>query len=342
MVSSFLEAPILAWTDRRKAKRHLVVFGGLAIMALSVALVSFVHGALGLTLAMLLYGPASGLALGTGEAMLVDGVDETTAARRLARWTIFASLGDVLAPASLALMNMASLPWRTSFRIAAAAIFAVALLSLLLSGDAGDAEEDDEPEEPVLAALRAALGHRRLIAWLAAAALCTLLDEMLAVLAAIFVTERFSTAMAAPTLIAFSFGSVVGAIILDRALARTSRNRALTIASAVCAAAMAGWLTAPSAALSLAWAFVVGVSAGPLHPLAKAEAFACLPSRPGLVNGASQAFVAIDLLAPVILAWIAERFGARVALASMALQPLSLLAMAMFHKNRHVSPNFEQ
>ena len=104
MVSSFLEAPILAWTDRARGARRFVVAGGLLAMAASVAIVSWSHGIVGIALAMLLYGPASGLALGTAESMLVDGADEAVAARRLARWAMFASLGDVLAPAIVALV----------------------------------------------------------------------------------------------------------------------------------------------------------------------------------------------------------------------------------------------
>ena len=58
--------------------------------------------------------------------------------------------------------------------------------------------------------------------------------------------------------------------------------------SAVCAAAFGAWLMATTWAFALTCAFVCGMGAAvPLHPLAKAEAFAVLPSRPGLVNSAS-------------------------------------------------------
>lgn len=333
MLASFLEAPILAWTDRAKAKRHLVFFGGLAGMAASVALVSFIDGIYGLALTMLLYGPAAGLALGTAESMLVDGVDETLAARRLARWEIFGALGDVLAPAVVAASRWAHVGWRASFRVAALAIFAVAMLSLVVRPPPAGVEAD-EPEEPILASLREALANRRLAAWLFGAALCTLLDEMLAVLVSLWVAERFSPELAAPALIAFSSGCVLGGIALDRGLLHVSKRTAVVVSSIGCVIAIAGWLTASSWPAVLAWGSVVGLCAGPLHPLAKAEAFAVMPTRPGLVNGAAQAFVVIDILAPVVLAAIAERWGARFAIGTLVLQPLGLLVIALGARRR--------
>ncbi len=331
MLSSIFETPILAWTDRRKAKRHLLVAAGVAGMALSVVLVSFVNGAFELALASAFYGLTSGIALGTAEAMLIDGESDDSAGRRLARWSLFASLGDVLAPSSLALAALVALPWRTSFRVAGIALSLVAL-ALLLLPEREREMQDADAREPVLAALRGALSNRPLFAWLLGAALCTLLDELLAVLAAIWVSEKFSLAMAAPTLIAFSLGGVAGSALLERALARWSRSAALIVSSSACAIAMAAWLSAKTRALAIACCFVVGLTAAPLHPLAKAEAFATHPSRPGLVNGAAQAFVAIDLVAPVLLAWVAERFGVRLALASLAIQPIALLVMAIVAK----------
>ncbi|MBX3226769.1 MAG: MFS transporter [Labilithrix sp.] len=355
MLASFLEAPILAWTDRAKTKRHLVVCAGLAGMALSLAVLSFARDVYGLGVAMFLYGPASGLALGTAESMLVDGAPANLAARRLARWEVFGALGDVLAPAAIACAQWTAVDWRTTFRLAAACLFGIALASLAhphprAAAAAEREEEEDEPHEvtraaaaeegesreappaaaeSVLVSLREALVHRPLAAWLFGAALCTLLDEMLAVLVALWVTERFAVAVAAPALVAFSLGCVAGGLLLERALLRTSTRTAVVVSSIGCVIAMGGWLAAASAAAVIAWGFVVGVCAGPLHPLAKAEAFATMPARPGLVNGAAQAFVAIDVLAPVVLAAIASRWGARVAIASLALQPVGLLAIAL-------------
>lgn len=323
MLTGFLEAPILAWTDRKRHARQRLVAAGLAGMAASLILTSFAHGPLALALAAALYGPMNGIALGTGEAMYVDGAGDDTD-RRLARWTVFASLGDVLAPAILALTTLAGISWRTCFAMCGVALMLVAAATLRVEMTPIEAHDDDKPEEPVWQSLRHALGHRTLVAWLAGAALCTLLDELLAVLSSVWISERFSPSLAAPTLIAFSVGSTVGSLWLERLLARHSPLRLLAASSVACAASLIAWLWAPTWPFALAGAFAVGLTAGPLHPLAKARAFAAMPTRPGLVNGASQAFIVLDLVAPALLAFTAERWGLRTALGLLALQPVGL------------------
>lgn len=336
MLSSFLEAPILAWTDRARGARRFVVAGGLVAMAASVALVSWSHGIVGIALAMLLYGPASGLSLGTAESMLVDGADEAVAARRLARWTLFASIGDVLAPAIVGLAT----DWRFAFRAVALAILGAALMQLRPTSAKAPPEREAAPEaaerdvarevedEPVWRSLRAALENRVLAAWLFGAAMCTLLDESLAVLVSLW-TSGFGPHAAASALVAFSLGSVVGAAVLERALERVPTRRAVLLASIACIIALGAWVMATSITQVLVLGFLVGAAAGPLHPLAKAAAFATMPDRPGLVNGAAQAFVVVDILAPLALAWLATAIGPRATLATMALQPLALVVIAL-------------
>ncbi len=343
MLTGFLEAPILAWTDRVKARRHHIVAAGIVGMALSVAITSFVHGAIGLAVATAVYGPFSGLAVGTAEAMVVDGAGDD-APKRLARWSLFASVGDVLAPGLLALAAWAGVAWRTSFQIAAAALALVALGVLRAPTPPvahDDAANDDEEEEPIWRSLRAALSHRVLAAWLLGAALCTLLDELLAVFSALWVSARFSPAVAAPMLIAFSVGMTVGSALLERALSHRRPAPLLAASSALCALAYVAWLLAPSWTWAVALFFVVGVAAAPLHTLAKAEAFAALPDRPGLVNGAAQAFAVVDLAAPVAMGFVAERFGLRAALATLVTQPVAMLTLAlwsMHHARSETSP----
>lgn len=330
MLTGFLEAPILAWTDRVKAQRQHIVAAGVAGMALSVALTSFVHGPVALALAAAVYGPLSGVALGTAEAMVVDGAGDD-APRRLARWSLFAAIGDVLAPALLALAAWGGVPWRTSFRVAAVALAVVALGVLRAPAPAADGgdHEEEEDDEPLWRSLRAALSHRRLAVWLLGAALCTLLDELLAVFAALWTSARFSPSLAAPMLIAFSAGMTLGSALLERALARHRPLRLLAGSAALCAVAYVAWLLAPSGPLSVALFVVVGAATAPLHALAKAEAFAALPDRPGLVNGASNAFALVDVVAPALLGLVAERLGLRAALALLVAQPLAMLALAL-------------
>jgi fucose permease len=180
-----------------------------------------------------------------------------------------------------------------------------------------------------LASLGRALKNRRLFVWLSAAALCTLLDDVLAVLMATWTSARFTPALAAPMLLAFSLGGAMGAGMLERVLARRTENTVLLVSSAACLVAVGVWVRTTTSGFALVGCFVVGIFALPLHPLAKSAAFGVLPSRPGLVNGASQAFVVIDLVAPALLAWIAERWGPTIAIECLAVAPAALLTLAL-------------
>lgn len=334
MLTAFFEAPLLAWTDRARARRHRVVAAGVVGMALSLALTARSHGPVGFALAAALYGPFSGIAVGTAEAMVVDGAGDDTP-RRLARWSLYASVGDVLAPALLALAAWGGVPWRSSFLAGAAALAAIALGVALPKDEApAPPADDDEPEEPVWASLRAALSHRTLPLWLLGAALCTLLDELLAVFAALWSSARFSPALAAPMLVGFSVGATLGSALLERALAKRPPLPLLAASSTACALAYLAWLAAPSWPVALALYVVVGVTAAPLHALAQAQAFAAMPDRPGLVNGAAQAFAVVDLAAPVVLGFAAERFGLRCALALLLTQPVAMLTLALWAMRR--------
>jgi MFS family permease len=329
MLASVLEAPVLAWTDRVRARRSRVVAAGLAGMALSLGLCALARGPAGLSLATLVYAPCSGIALGTAEAMLIDraGAD---APRLLARWTAWAAVGDVLAPTILGLAAAWCIPWRWTFVGGALGLFLGALGALALPGEASaPAEADDgEVHAPLGASLRAALTHPRVALWLLGAALCTLLDELLATYAALRVTASDGAGWSATSLGAFSLGGVLGAVALERALQTHSPRALLTGSAVLCTLAYLGWLVCPMGFVSVALFFLSGAGAAAMHPLAMAEAFRALPGRPGLVAGAGQAFVAVDLLGPVVLGVVTEHAGLLPALSLLLLQPLGMLLLA--------------
>ena len=92
-----------------------------------------------------------------------------------------------------------------------------------------------------------------LTAWLLGAAMCTLLDEALAVLVTLWTAARPGPGVAAPALIAFSLGSVVGAAIVQRALLRVTARTAVLVSASVCVVALGGWLTSPSSSPGRSW-----------------------------------------------------------------------------------------
>ena len=336
-----VEAPLLAWSDRRRALRPRLIAAGLAVMAGALVVEGLAGGAVLLSVGIALYGPASGVACGLAEATLVDAAPER-APKTMARWALLGSIGDLLAPLALALTATTAVGWRAAILGCAALLAMAALLVLAMSRgavaarDSADEGGDDEPRPPWREIARAPLRSRALVLWLLAAALCTLLDETLVALASVFAHERLhDVAAATATLVALSAGGALGTVLLERLLARRRSPTALAVASSVgCALALVAWLQATSPPLAVALAFALGAFAAPLYPLAKSQAYQALPGHAALVNAAATLFAFVDVAAPLALGAATDRFGVTAALALMIVQPLGVLAIALFTRAR--------
>jgi MFS family permease len=189
-------------------------------------------------------------------------------------------------------------------------------------------------------ALARAVRSPQLWAWLAAAAACTLLDELVIALAALRLQREqgLSEVVAAATTVAFSAGSVVGATLTDAAVARYGSRRVLVGSAALCLASLAV-VVAPHAATASAGAlFVLGLACAPHHPLAMARAYDAMPENLGTVQALGQLFVVVDIGAPLALGVVADRFGLRGAMACLALQPILVFVLATCLRPRTPTP----
>lgn len=309
-----LEAPVLAWSDR--ADRRPVVAAALLAMALTSLAAAVATGPYALALALGLWGTACGVASGAAQAALVAGSDDPD--RAMTRWGIGASIGDVVAPLLVGGVVAAGGSWR-------AAVVLAALVPLLdavavASGPplVAPREDDDEPTTA-----REALADRWLLAWLFAAAACTLLDEVLVVFGSLRLEALGQPPGWRGAAIALeSAGAIAGLAWSDRVLPRLGARRVLLTASAVTAASWLVWLAVEgpvATALALA---VVGAAQGCLWPLCKAAAFARCPDRPGLVGALDTLFLPLDLAAPLVIGALADLAGLELALLALLVQPL--------------------
>jgi fucose permease len=184
---------------------------------------------------------------------------------------------------------------------------------------------------PLGQALRDGAQNRRLWLWLFGAALCTLLDEIVVALTTLHLSRdlRVPQAHAAGYAAALSLGGVIGAFIAERALARMSSTRVLVSCAGVCTLGLGVLLALDSVRWMLPVLLVVGMSAAPQYALLQARAFAAVPGRPGVVNALSEVFVVLDILAPVALGVIADRFGLELALDCLLMQPLCVLGLVL-------------
>ena len=333
-----LEGGIALLSDVWERPRLVVL--GQATLAVSLAFSAWTTSAWGLTFGLAIAGASSGVACGAAQGMLLA-ARPGDADRILVRWSFACAIGDVLTPLVTAAAIALGHSYRSAMGGIAVLVAAQCVISAALWRRSPPSPRDLLAEaEPVAEPLRAALAraaHRpRLWAWLFAAASCTLLDELVIALSALRLErdQGASAALAAVAAVAFSIGSVVGAALTDRAVSRTSTRAVLATSALVCALSLVGLLASAGPLVTCAALFAVGVTSAPHHPLAQARAYAELPDRPGTVQAIGQIFVVVEVVAPLALGALADRFGLDAAIGCLLLQPAIVLALVSMRGRR--------
>jgi MFS family permease len=336
VIAALLESVASLASEAWGRKRVIVV--GQGALAAALLYVGFSRDPWGLTLGLALAGTASGVACGAAQGVLVA-ADPANVDRGLVRWALFAAIGDVLAP----LVTATAIALGGSYRAAIVAVAAAVLCQCAVSACRIDSpsvmapgDGPDEPLEPLPSAMAGAMRRPRLWLWLVVAATCTLLDELVVTLATVRAVRDLgiTAALAAAVAVVFAIGSVVGASLGDRVVERFGSRRVLLLSAAACVLSLAALLECRGAiGLCVALA-AVGVTCAPHHALAFARAYDEVPGRPGVVQACAQLFVAVDVVAPLALGWVADRFGARIAIACLVAQPGVILVAALLEVRR--------
>ena len=199
------------------------------------------------------------------------------------------------------------------------------------SGDTAEPDPEEAEALPLLQALREGVRNGPLWRWLIAASLCTFLDEIVVAFAALHAEGDLgaSAATAVACVSGVSAGAVLGAWVTDRLLGAVAPDRLLFGSTLVTLLTLGAVVLAPSPSW-LALALVgLGASAAPQYALAKAKAYAASPGRPGVVNALAQVFVLVDIVGPLALGVLADRFGVGVAIACLVVQPLGVLGLLL-------------
>lgn len=336
IVAALLEAGIAFASDALDRRR--LVLGAQAALAASLLLAGLTRNAWLLAAGLSLAGASSGVACAAAQALLL-GVHPGGAERAMVRWAVFAAIGDMLTPLLTAAAVALGFSYRGAMLFAAAVVAVQCATTLRLGAQPPLVPKQEDPDSPVTGlreALASAARKPRLWAWLAAAASCTLLDELVVALAVLRMAREQSTseATAAAAAVAFAAGGLAGLAITDQVLARLGRRRVLLWSAGCCALALGALFEPESAVASAVALFAVGVTCAPHHALTMAAAYEEMPRNPGVVQALSQLFVVVDVVAPLALGLVADRFGLRAAIACLALQPATIIACAAVARRR--------
>ena len=324
LLGLFVEAPLLI-AAKRVGRRRMAAAGfwAMAAGALGAALSA---SAWQLALSLSFAAAGGGVALALVETTLMDAAPE----RRelwMTRFTIGATLGDLAAPGLLAAVAFLGFGWRGAF---VAVALSTMLAALLIARHVTDGGAADEERLPIRLVLRRALTNGRLLLWSRGVVACDLLDEILVVVAMLFLREvrGIDPGAAALALAVLPAAGMLGLLLTERMLRRMPPLRWLALNCAACSAAIAGLVLIPSAAAAVAMLGVVGFTAASMWPIATAQAYRALPQDSTTVAAVANLFAPLGVALPVAITYAADLWGLPVAVALLGIQPVTLLVLA--------------
>jgi predicted MFS family arabinose efflux permease len=337
-IVGFVVEPFVFLASDRYPRRWFVA-GGLGVMAAASFAAALAPNAATVAEAIACWHVAAGASISLSQVTLVDRAPAHRA-RTMTRWTLFAAVGDLLAPVALGGLAALGLSWRANFVLVGGtlAIWCVAITACRFPEI--HATSDDEPAKPpLLRAMREALRDRVLVLWLLGIALCDLLDEILVVFASLHVRIELGAGPGWQSAIVAGLviGGIAGLTVLDRLLARYAENTLLVACGVSCAVTYVAWLAAPSLLATAILIVPVGATSATLYPLAAARAYARCPGQSGVVLAGNHLFTPLGLALPWLLGLVADRAGTLVALALLIIQPVGLALLA--HVSRGEPPH---
>jgi MFS family permease len=342
LVSFVLEPPILLFASRFARARAIgcgLIAYGLALLFAAAAGRAWLFA-----VAWTLVWIASGVACAGAQAELMDR-EHQHRERAMAEWTLAAAVGDLLGPLLLAAAAVSAHGFRLAWVVSAAAFLAWGLLMQRRSRNPAELLRAASSDESFDADTAGALSFRmlltrarenpRLVAWLFGTTLCSLMDETLVAFCALWMRARFGSDSAVTLgVVALMLGGFVGLLILHRLLLSLD-PRSLLLGSCIGSAlALGAWLLAGTPLQAAAALTVLGACAAAHYPLAQAAAYRALPSSSSTVAALSQLFGPVDLLIPVAIGLLADRFGLDFALLGLLVQPLGLTVAACWRNAR--------
>ena len=329
VLGSLLELPlgVLAGQGRR---RRLFVLAGGVVFILSLAAAAVARSFAALLVAFVIFFPASGAFAGLTQSGLMD-ADPGRRERNMALWDLAGSAGALIGPVLMIAVLAAGGGWRPAYLVLAGAAAAAWL------GVAGCGPRPGPPEAPAPPRVASAPQGRPVIRvlltagvlrWLLLLQVCDLqLDILTGFLAVYLVDVVHATPAQAALGVAVRLGAgLAGDAVLVRALHRTSGLSLLRASAAAAAGLYPAFLLVPGMWPKLVLLACLSVATAPWYPLLQAQLYASLPGRSGVAVSLSSAASLVGGAAPLLIGFLAERFGLAWALSALVIAPPAVLA----------------
>jgi MFS family permease len=330
LASLFLD-PFVNLLSDRYAKRYWIL-AGLLLMGVGFALAAGTHNFVLLVCAFALIYVADSAATGLSEAALID-QNPQESARTMTRWTIMASIGDLLGPILVSLILIQAAGWSKLCWIACIACLVMACILGIQHFPQpvqNDDDEEDTPSVRLLDGLREALHDTELVRWTMLSLIPTMLDEIFIVYATFYLRDVLSinTGTIGILIALHMIGGFLSLFVLDRVLLqRMTPERLLTCLALLVIASMVGFLTLRSIIWAAVMLFFLGLGVAGLYPIATAEAYKRFPGRSGTVRAVASLGAPFEVVLPYITGFVAGRFGVVASLCLLGTAPLLILLL---------------
>lgn len=329
-LASMVLDPLINLLSDRHSKRYWIL-GGSLLLVINFALIANTRSFALLACAFMLIYVAITAAVGLSEAALIDqNPQEST--RTMTRWTIMASIGDLLGPILVSPIIIWPSGWSILCWIGCIAWLTMACLigPQRFPQTVQNNEEDDAPSVKLLDGLREALHDTKLIRWTILSLLPAMLDEVFIVYATFYLRDVISvnTGVIGILLAIHMIGGFVELFVLDRVLLqRMTPERLLTWLALLVIASMVGFLTLRSILWAAIMLFFLGLGVAGLYPIATAQAYKQFPGRSGTVRAVMSLGAPFEVVLPYIVGVVASRFGVVASLCLLGTAPLLILLL---------------
>jgi MFS family permease len=332
--SAMILEPIINVLSDHHSKRWWIL-GGLLCLILSFVLAGSATNYIFLLLAFALYYPAVGAAVGLAESTLID-ADPAQSMATMTRWTLLASVGDILAPLLVTGLVGLHQGWQEICWLAAclwAGLFLLMAVQPFPRPAAEENEATDSAEEmSTWRTLSLAVRNPRLLRWGLLALIPNMVDEVLLGFVALYLRDILHASETTIGLLLTStlLCSLLGLALLDHLpwLRRTAREWPHCVLVGMAVIVLAGMillLTTHAVWLVGLALGVVGLGAAGWYPIAQAQTYAQLPGHSSLVRAITGLGAPFDIALPAIVGFLAARFGLWSGLVFLGSAPLLLL-----------------
>ena len=302
------------------SRRALVVGGGLCF-ALALGIAAGAPSFWLLLVAFSLLYPASGAFVSLSQAALMD-LEPNRREHNMARWTFVGGVGVVIGPLALAAFTLVGLGWRELF--AGFAIVALALVLLLRRSP----ESRNDDERPQLRDALRAIRRGEVFRWLVLLELSDLLGDVLLGFLALYFVDAVGSSRATGGLavVVWSGAGLVGAAGMILLLRRVDGLRYLRASAAITFVLFVGFLLAPGVELKLVLVGAIALVNAGWYSVLQARLYGALDGNSGLVLTVGALFP-LNVVLPLGIAVLAERWGLEAALWPLLAAPLALMLL---------------